>query len=158
MTARTPQFPIRAIQIGARHRKDMGDIAALAASIDALGLLHPIVVRPDGFLIAEVPLGTGFLDLPTMVATVRRARPEIHLNLEMITRDPLEVPCLTENYWATFADLSGRHLARSLTMVRDHAARQPLRRISGLSLEAQLQAEEDNVRRSFAFARAELNS
>ena len=61
-------------------------------------------------------------------------------------------------YWATFADLSGRHLARSLTMVREHAARRPLRRIGGLSLEAKLEAEEENVRRSFAFARAELNS
>jgi hypothetical protein len=43
-------------------------------------------------------------------------------------------------------------------MVRHHAARQPLPRISSLSLEAGLQAEEDNVRRSLAFARAELNS
>jgi sugar phosphate isomerase/epimerase len=111
-----------------------------------------------GFLLAEVPLGEGFLDLRRIVRTLRKARPEIPLNLEMITRDPLEIPCLTENYWATFADLSGRHLARSLTMVRDHVARQPLRRISGLSLEAKLEAEEDNVRRSFAFARAELNS
>src|SRR5262249_52728502 len=30
----------------------------------------------DGFLLAEVPLGTGFLDLPKIVATVRRARPD----------------------------------------------------------------------------------
>jgi hypothetical protein len=112
----------------------------------------------QGFLLAEVPLGEGFLDLRRIVRTLRAARPEIRLNLEMITRDPLEVPCLTEKYWATFAALPGRHLARSLTMVRKHAARHPLPRISGLSLEATLQAEEDNVRRSFAYARAELNS
>jgi sugar phosphate isomerase/epimerase len=110
-----------------------------------------------GFLLAEVPLGEGFLDLRRIVRTLRAARPEIRLNLEMITRDPLEVPCLTEKYWATFENLPGRHLARSLTMVRQHAARQPLPRISDLSLEAKLQAEEDNVRRSLAFARAELN-
>jgi sugar phosphate isomerase/epimerase len=111
-----------------------------------------------GFLLAEVPLGEGFLDLRRIVRTLRAARPEIRLNLEMITRDPLEVPCLTEKYWATFEDLPGRHLARSLTMVRHHAARHPLPRISGLSPEAKLQAEEENVRRSFAFARSELNS
>jgi hypothetical protein len=40
------------IVIGERHRKDMGDIAGLAANIAELGLLHPIVVRPDGRLIA----------------------------------------------------------------------------------------------------------
>jgi sugar phosphate isomerase/epimerase len=111
-----------------------------------------------GFLLAEVPLGEGFLDLRRIVRTLRAARPEIGLNLEMITRDPLEVPCLTEKYWATFAELPGRHLARTLTMVRNHAARRPLERMTGLPLEAKFQAEEENVRRSFAFARAELNS
>jgi N6-adenosine-specific RNA methylase IME4 len=40
------------IIVGERHRKDMGDIAGLAASIHELGLLHPIVITPDGELIA----------------------------------------------------------------------------------------------------------
>ena len=111
----------------------------------------------QGFLLAEVPLGDGFLDLRRIVRTLRAARPEIRLNLEMITRDPLEIPCLTERYWATFADLPGRHLARSLAMVRAHAAKQPLPRTSELNPDAKLKAEDDNVRRSLAFARAELN-
>jgi sugar phosphate isomerase/epimerase len=110
-----------------------------------------------GFLLAEVPLGEGFLDLLRIVRTLRAARPAIPLNLEMITRDPLEVPCLTEKYWATFETVPGRHLARALAMVRTHAAKRPLARMSGLSAAARLQAEDDNVRRSFAFARAELN-
>jgi sugar phosphate isomerase/epimerase len=111
----------------------------------------------QGFLLAEVPLGEGFLDLHRIVRTLRAARPTIGLNLEMITRDPLEVPCLTDKYWATFENLPGRHLARSLSMVRAHEKKRPLARISGLSLEAKLQAEDDNVHRSFAFACAELN-
>ena len=41
-----------AIVVGERYRRDPGNIAALAASIDELGLLHPIVIRPDGTLIA----------------------------------------------------------------------------------------------------------
>src|SRR5215831_15538149 len=41
-----------AITIGARTRRDMGDLDPLAASMDELGLLHPIVIRPDGMLIA----------------------------------------------------------------------------------------------------------
>jgi N6-adenosine-specific RNA methylase IME4 len=43
---------IDAIQIGPRARKDMGDIDSLARSIADVGLLHPVVVRPDGLLIA----------------------------------------------------------------------------------------------------------
>jgi ParB/RepB/Spo0J family partition protein len=45
-------MPIADIKIGTRHRKDMGDIAGLARSIADVGLLHPIVIRPDGTLIA----------------------------------------------------------------------------------------------------------
>jgi ParB family chromosome partitioning protein len=40
------------IVIGNRHRRDLGDIGRLKASLDELGLLHPIVIRPDGMLIA----------------------------------------------------------------------------------------------------------
>src|SRR5262249_39793060 len=43
--------PISSIKVGVRHRKDMGDLAALAASMAELGLLQRIGVRPDGLLI-----------------------------------------------------------------------------------------------------------
>ena len=46
--------------------------------------------------LSEVPLGEGMLDMPRIVDIIRRARPEVQFSLEMITRDPLEVPCLTE--------------------------------------------------------------
>ena len=42
---------IRKINVRNRYRKNLGDIGSLAASIKELGLLHPIVVRPDGRLI-----------------------------------------------------------------------------------------------------------
>ena len=48
----TTTMKISEIKIGTRHRKDLGDIAALAASIERLGLLHPIVVSPAYELIA----------------------------------------------------------------------------------------------------------
>jgi ParB-like chromosome segregation protein Spo0J len=38
---------ISEIKIGKRHRHDMGDIASLAQSITEIGLLHPVVVRPE---------------------------------------------------------------------------------------------------------------
>ena len=46
------KLPVNEIQIGKRHRRDLGDIDGLARSIGDLGLLHPVVVRPDGKLIA----------------------------------------------------------------------------------------------------------
>jgi ParB family transcriptional regulator, chromosome partitioning protein len=46
------KLPITKIRVRNRYRKTLGDIQSLAASIKELGLLHPIVVRPDGRLIA----------------------------------------------------------------------------------------------------------
>jgi 3-oxoisoapionate decarboxylase len=109
-----------------------------------------------GFLLAEVTLGTGFLELTRMIQVLRAARPEIRLNLEMMTRDPLEVPCLTEKYWATFEDLPGIHLARTLTTVREHASKHPLPRVGSLALDERLKVEEDNARLCLASARAML--
>jgi len=40
------------IVVGPRYRRELGDISSLADSIAEVGLLHPIVVRPDGILIA----------------------------------------------------------------------------------------------------------
>ena len=42
---------IDSIRIGSRHRADLGDIDALAASIERQGLLQPITVTPDGVLV-----------------------------------------------------------------------------------------------------------
>jgi sugar phosphate isomerase/epimerase len=107
----------------------------------------------DGFLLAEVPFGEGFLDLKRMVGVLRRARPEVRFNVEMITRDPLKVPCLTRSYWATFETLPGRHLADTLALVRKHAPKQPLPRVSDLPAEKRLETEDQNVRRCLSFAR-----
>jgi len=40
------------IRVGKRHRRDLGDVNELAAKIAAVGLMHPIVIEPDGKLIA----------------------------------------------------------------------------------------------------------
>lgn len=39
------------IVIGDRHRKNMGDLKSLAASIETIGLLHPPVILPNGKLV-----------------------------------------------------------------------------------------------------------
>jgi ParB family chromosome partitioning protein len=45
-------WPIGRIRVGQRHRQDMGDLGILAASIREVGLLHPVVITPEGRLIA----------------------------------------------------------------------------------------------------------
>jgi sugar phosphate isomerase/epimerase len=112
----------------------------------------------DGFLLAEVPLGLGVLDLKKTIATLRKANPKIRLNLEMITRDPLKIPCLTEKYWATLARVPGRDLGRMLALVRRHQKKEPLPRISAMSEAKQREAEERHVRVSLEYARKELAS
>jgi sugar phosphate isomerase/epimerase len=109
----------------------------------------------DGFLLADAPLGAGFLDLAKMVRVLLAANPTIRFSLEVITRDPLKVPCLTEEYWTTLRDVPGRDLARTLRAVRSHAAERLLQ-VSGLPLEQQVKLEEDNVKRCLAYARDRL--
>ena len=51
-TPMTDEIALVDIVENGRHRRDLGDIKVLARSIRAVGLLHPVVVRPDGTLIA----------------------------------------------------------------------------------------------------------
>jgi sugar phosphate isomerase/epimerase len=111
---------------------------------------------PDGYLLSEVPLGEGFFDLPRMIEMCERANPAVQFNLEMITRDPLRVPVLGRKYWATFPDLPARELAAMLALVRERKPRRPLPRITGRPPEEQLAFEEENIVRSFAYAREQL--
>ena len=106
----------------------------------------------DGFLLSEVPLGRGLLDLKGIVAAVRNANPKARFNLEMITRDPLSIPCLSDKYWATMERVPGRDLARMLAWVRAGAKKEPLPRITRLSAEEQVKAEDRHVRESFEYA------
>jgi sugar phosphate isomerase/epimerase len=110
----------------------------------------------QGFLLSEVPLGEGILDLKEAVTRIRRARPEVRFNLEMMTRDPLRVPCLTRKYWATFESLPGRHLADTLAMVREKKFPRPLPTVRQLDRAEQVRVEEDNVRKCLRYARATL--
>lgn len=63
---------ISEIMVGPRVRRDMGDLDALAASIADVGLLQPIVVKPDGTLVAgqrrlEACKRLGWDDVPVHV-------------------------------------------------------------------------------------------
>ena len=111
----------------------------------------------EGFLLADVPLGQGLLDLRRIVQILRKARPEIRFSLEMATRDSLKVPCLTEKYWATFADVPGSDLARTLMYVRTNSSKGRLPKVNHLPLDEQVKLEEANVKKCLAFAKEHLN-
>lgn len=121
--------------------------------------IKDMAVEPydDGFLLSEVPLGDGFLDLKGMVESLQAKDPNMPFNLEMITRDPLKIPVLTPAYWATFDDayspLPGRDLAGVLNIVRKNAPKSPLPRTTGQSASAQLKMEDENVAKSIEYAR-----
>lgn len=111
---------------------------------------------PGGFLLAEVPLGQGMLPLKPMLAAIQKARPGARFSLDMLTRNPLRVPCLEEKYWATFTARNGVYLARALRMVRANKPPRPLVVIDGLDQDARVALEQANVRQSLDYARDDL--
>lgn len=117
---------------------------------------HAVIECAEGFWMGDVALGEGMLDLPPMVDAIRRARPEAHFNLEVITRDPILVPALTPGYRATFADLREEDVGRTMALVRAKGARRPLAEVSKLGAAEQLALERRNVERSIRYARERL--
>jgi len=93
---------IDAIDVGKRHRRAMGDIAALAQNIDEVGLLHPVVITPSGTLIAgERRLAAckslGWAEVPATVIDIDKiARGEYAENFFRKQFTPSE--------WADIAD------------------------------------------------------
>src|SRR5712691_4917888 len=88
------------IQIGFRYRKELGDLRALAESIGEVGLLHPVVVTPEGRLIAgqrrlEACRLLGWTEVPvTIVDLYQAARGEAHENFVRKDLLPSEIVAL----------------------------------------------------------------
>jgi 3-oxoisoapionate decarboxylase len=110
----------------------------------------------DGFLMADVALGQGCLDLAAMVDVLRTAKPGIRFNFETITRDPLSVPVLSEDFWATLPDTPARDLARVLSIVKNRPYPEPFVTVSRLTPERQLELELQNLEISLDYAREHL--
>ena len=136
--------------------------------MDTLRILLPYIVSchikdmavepyEDGFTISEVPLGEGFLDIQGMVAAIQKHDPNTPFNLEMMTREPLKIAVFTARYWATFDDIPGRDLAHMLDLVRRNKPKVPVPHTDGMALEAQVKLEDQNNRKSIAWARQNLN-
>ena len=117
--------------------------------------IKDVAVEPcsDGFMMSEVPLGTGTLDFRRIASVLQKANSTIRFALEMITRDPLPVPCLTDRYWVTFPDRNGVYLARALRYVNEQKSSKPLPRIGDLSAADYAWKEEENIRACFEYAK-----
>lgn len=109
----------------------------------------------QGFLLGDIPLGEGSFDLKKMVEIIRKAKPKVRFALELITRDPLKVPCFTDQFYATMPSARGIELARTMRFVRNHPA-DKLQQVSTLSPEEQVKLEDANVRQSIRYAGTEL--
>src|SRR5579863_7062121 len=79
------------------------NIALLDDPMDVVERLAPYAVcthikdmaveeYPEGFLLSEVPLGDGMLDMRRIAMTIAKSRPQTKFTLEMITRNPLKIP------------------------------------------------------------------
>jgi len=109
---------------------------------------------PEGFLLSEVPLGTGCLDVPGLVALCRASRPEAGFFLEMIARDPLRVPCRTAAYRETFLPWPEEDFRRTLAQAEaGDAAGRELPREEGKTDAEALAWEDAMIRESLEWWR-----
>ncbi len=126
------------------------------ATVDALAPfamsvhLKDMAVQPheSGFQLSEVTCGKGFLELPRLVAALSKANPEIRFNLEMATRDPLLIPCLTDGYFTTFPERKATHRHAAMQRLKTHPPKEPPPSIAGKPMPQQLTEEESNNRSS----------
>jgi sugar phosphate isomerase/epimerase len=147
---------------------DFGNnLALLEDSIEVARKLAPYVVtthlkdmaispHPEGFELSEVPLGDGLLPLGRIIQIIRRARPDVHFCLEMITRDPLKVPYLKDKYWVTYKGRDAARIRKFENRFLNRASGKTLPRVSGLRVDRRLAVEEENVRRSTIYAKKML--
>ncbi len=158
-------------QIGSDHvgvTLDFGNsIALLENPMEVVNTLAPFVLSThvkdmgvreyeDGFLLSEVPLGEGILDLPEIVKICQKYNPNVNFSLEMITRDPLEIPVLTEAYWPAMQVVPAEDVADTLRMVRQNKFKTELPRVSHLSPDERLAAEENNNVESLKYSKAKM--
>ena len=83
---------IASVKVGKRFRRELGSLDSLMASIEAVGLLHPIVIVKDGSLVAgarrlEACRRLGWSEIPTVsvngadLKTAERDKNQERLNL-----------------------------------------------------------------------------
>jgi 3-oxoisoapionate decarboxylase len=138
--------------------EDPLDLAEKLAPYAVTTHLKDMAVRPydEGFELSEVALGDGATPLAKIISTLRKHRADIHICLEMITRDPLKVPYKTDHYWITHERRDEARIRKFENTILKHAWTKPLPRVTDLPAAQALAFEDDNLRRSAAYAKQTL--
>jgi sugar phosphate isomerase/epimerase len=138
--------------------EDSLEVAEKLAPYAVTTHLKDMAVRPydDGFELSEVALGDGATPLAKIIATLRKHRGDLHICLEMITRDPLKVPYKTDNYWITHERRDEARIRKFENTVLKQAWTKPLPRVTELGAAQALAFEDENLRRSAAYAKQTL--
>ncbi|HEY8461118.1 MAG TPA: TIM barrel protein [Blastocatellia bacterium] len=138
--------------------EDSLEVAEKLAPYAVTTHLKDMAVRPyeDGFELSEVALGDGSTPLAKIISTLRKRRSDIHICLEMITRDPLKVPYKTDHYWITHERRDEARIRKFEDTILKQAWAKPLPRVTGLSAAEALALEDENLRRSAAYAKQTL--
>jgi hypothetical protein len=153
---------------------DFGESMALCENpMDTLRTLAPYIFMchikdvavetcEDGFLLSEVALGEGILDLKEMVRVLRAKDPKMPFYLDVAARDPVRVPVSTDRYRAvfssTYSPLPDKDVVNILDLVRKNPPKKPLPQIAGLDPAAAVKLEDDTILRCVEWARKNLES
>lgn len=110
----------------------------------------------DGFLLSEVPLGKGFIELDRIFALCKKNNPDVKFNLEMITRDPLKIPSNTNEYWASVPLQTDEIIDNAL--LKEYQKKQSVKppRVSQLDDEGKLAIEEQNIVECIDYSRTKI--
>ena len=135
--------------------EDVGETLALIGPYAKACSLKDMGVAPydQGFLLSEVRFGTGSFDQKGVFDTLRRYNPKILPTTELITRDPLRVPMLADDYYRS---LPARRAKRDSWMAMVRAKQTKLPTVAELTPAQRLQAEEDNNRSVMDWGRQNL--
>lgn len=107
---------------------------------------------PEGFLLADVPVGQGAIDLAAVINIIRAKKPEVLFHLELITRDALRIPIYRDDYWATLDAIRAPHLAETLALLKKRSAPNDFPVISTLPAAEQVRIERANIEESFRYS------
>ena len=99
--------------------------------------------------------GTGVADQKALWEILKAGNAELNFLHEIITRDPLQVPCLTASYWSSLPERSADELAKHMDWIRSNASELPY--VSQLSPQELLHAEEDNNRDTLDWGRINIS-
>ena len=119
----------------------------LATSLKDMG----VAPYQDGFLLSEVVFGTSATDQAALFRLMRKQNPKVNMVEELITRDPLKIPCLTDAYWAGFPAKDQKRQDAMLAWVKAKQTKLPY--VDQLTPEERFKVEESNHRKTIDWGR-----